>query len=137
MTSPPDRAALIAEAQRIISSGSRSFRFASRLFDRQTRERAWLLYAWCRTCDDIADGQIHGRGFSSEVEPAARIATIRRLSGAALSGGPTGQAAFDCLGVVAAECDIPARFISDHIEGFALDAEGWRPDNQDDLLLYC
>jgi hypothetical protein len=24
------------------------FRFASRPFDRTTRERVWLLYAWCR-----------------------------------------------------------------------------------------
>ena len=32
-------------AERTISEGSKSFRFASRLFDQKTRERAWLLYA--------------------------------------------------------------------------------------------
>jgi phytoene synthase len=137
MTSPPDRSELVAEAGRIISSGSRSFRFASRLFDRPTRERAWLLYAWCRACDDLADGQVLGRGFNPGTDPAERIATIRRLTAAALSGERTGQVPFDCLGVVAAECGIPDRFIADHIEGFALDADGWRPNDHDDLLLYC
>jgi 15-cis-phytoene synthase len=48
-----DRAALVAFAQESISRGSKSFRFASRLFDRTTRERVWLLYAWCRKCDDM------------------------------------------------------------------------------------
>lgn len=137
MTSPADRQHLVAEAARIISAGSKSFRFASRLFDRPTRERAWLLYAWCRACDDIADGQVLGHGARLGADPAESIATIRRLTAAALCSERTGQTAFDCLGVVAAECDIPERFIHDHIEGFALDAEGWRPANQDDLLLYC
>ena len=39
---------LVAEARRMIMGGSRSFALATRLFDRATRERAWLLYAWCR-----------------------------------------------------------------------------------------
>lgn len=137
MTSPSDRAELVAEAGRIISAGSKSFRFASRLFDRRTRDRAWLLYAWCRACDDIADGQVLGHGARPGTDPAGNIATIRRLTAAALSGERTGETAFDCLRVVTAECNIPERFVHDHIEGFALDADGWRPANQDDLLLYC
>ena len=56
----PNRPDLIAFAQQSIARGSKSFGLASKLFDRRTRERAWLLYAWCRACDDIADGQDHG-----------------------------------------------------------------------------
>src|SRR5204863_6190635 len=52
----PGRAAFVATAQEAIARGSGSFAAASRLFDRRTRERAWLLYAWCRACDDLADG---------------------------------------------------------------------------------
>ncbi|MEO0033804.1 MAG: hypothetical protein RIS94_3562, partial [Pseudomonadota bacterium] len=52
-----ERAALVAHARETIRAGSKSFAAASRLFDRTTRERAWLLYAWCRRCDDLIDGQ--------------------------------------------------------------------------------
>src|SRR3546814_18302319 len=47
----PDRAALVEDARVAIARGSKSFAMASRLFDTETRERAWLLYAWCRRCD--------------------------------------------------------------------------------------
>lgn len=114
---------------------------ASKLFDPVTRERAWLLYAWCRKCDDLADGQDHG-GEMTPAGPGApdaqrRLSTIRALTAAALRGEPTGDPAFDGFGLVAAECRIPHRFADDLIEGFALDARDWRPRTEADLLQYC
>jgi len=132
-----DRESLVAEAERIIRAGSTSFRFASRLFDQQTRERAWLLYAWCRACDDLADGQVLGHGAVPPADPEARVALARTLTERALAGERTGQRAFDALALVAEECAIPRRFIDDHLAGFALDAAGWRPATQEDLLRYC
>jgi len=132
-----DRESLVAEAERIIRTGSTSFRFASRLFDQQTRERAWLLYAWCRACDDLADGQVLGHGAVPPADPEARVALARTLTERALAGERTGQRAFDALALVAEECAIPRRFIDDHLAGFALDAAGWRPATQEDLLRYC
>ena len=61
----PDRAALVTHARDTIARGSKSFAAASRLFDRTTRERVWLLYAWCRRCDDIVDAQDHGGALAS------------------------------------------------------------------------
>ena len=55
-----NRAELVAAAGETIRHGSKSFHMASRLFDRRTRERAWLLYCWCRHCDDVCDGQALG-----------------------------------------------------------------------------
>jgi phytoene synthase len=137
MISRADRESLVAEAERIIRAGSTSFRFASRLFDQRTRERAWLLYAWCRACDDLADGQVLGHGAIPPADPEARVALARGLTDRALAGEKTGHRAFDALALVAAECAIPRRFIDDHLAGFALDAAGWRPATQDDLLRYC
>ena len=64
MTVPPvdGRDALVAAARVSIAKGSKSFAAASTLFAPAVRERAWLLYAWCRRCDDIVDGQDHGQG---------------------------------------------------------------------------
>ncbi len=110
---------------------------ASKLFDRRTRERAWLLYAWCRKCDDIADGQDHGGAMRWVADGQARLSTLRVLTDAALKGEPTGDPAFDGFGLVMRECAIPHRFAHDLLEGFALDAREWRPRSQDDMLRYC
>lgn len=128
---------LVAEAERVIRAGSTSFRFASRLFDQRTRERAWLLYAWCRACDDLTDGQVLGHGAVPPADPLERVALARALTDRALAGETTGNRAFDALALVVAECEIPRRFIEDHLAGFALDAAGWRPETQEDLLRYC
>lgn len=128
---------MVAHAAQSIARGSKSFALASKLFDRQTRERAWLLYAWCRKCDDLADGQDHGGDMAVVEDAQTRLATIRRLTNAALRGEATGDPAFDGLGVVVAECRIPHRFAYDLIDGFALDAADWRPQSENDLLQYC
>ena len=134
-----DRADLIAFAQTSIARGSKSFGLASQLFDRRTRERAWLLYAWCRACDDIADGQDHGGQLDNptDAEELARAAEVRRLTDLAYAGQPTGNPAFDCLAALNAECPLPRRFIDALLEGFDRDARGWRPRSEADLFSYC
>lgn len=137
MTAAPDRAALVEASFSIIAKGSKSFRSASRLFDRQTRERAWLLYAWCRACDDLTDGQAFGHDMKAPLDPRAAHRRILDLTERALAGEPTNVVPFDALGVVARECRIPRGAVTDHLDGFALDAQGWTPQTQDDLLRYC
>ncbi|MBO9581830.1 MAG: phytoene/squalene synthase family protein [Sphingobium sp.] len=132
-----NRNELVAHARISISRGSKSFRAASRLFDPQTRERAWLLYAWCRACDDIADGQDHGGAMSTTDDPQARLAEIETLTDHALRGIGQLPPAFQGLKVVADECRIPRRYMDDLIAGFARDAGGWRPQSEADLMDYC
>jgi phytoene synthase len=136
MTSPRSREALVAEARETIARGSQSFALASRLFDRATRERAWLLYAWCRACDDFVDGQTLGHG-RVERDAQERLAYITGLTERALAGEPLDEVPFEALRVVAGECAIPHGFVRDHLAGFAADAAGWRPETEADLLLYC
>jgi phytoene synthase len=133
----PGRAAIVATARDSIARGSKSFAAASRLFDRPTRERAWLLYAWCRRCDDLADGQDHGHDTVAVADPAARLAEITAKTEAALAGETVGDPAFDALRIVAAETALPHAFARDLIAGFALDAEEWRPRSEADLMRYC
>jgi 15-cis-phytoene synthase len=132
-----DRPALVTHARESIARGSKSFAAASRLFDHTTRERAWLLYAWCRKCDDMADGQDHGGAMTEIADPAERLAQIRKLTTDALNGKVTGDPAFDALGVVARECGLTQQMADDVIDGFALDTEGWHPRRESDLYRYC
>ncbi len=137
MSPAPNRAELLAHARQSIMRGSKSFAMASRLFDAPTRERVWLLYAWCRRCDDLADNQDHGGTLGEQAGAEARLATIYDLTAKALAGEPAGDPSFDAFGLVARECGITAAMADDVIAGFALDAADWRPRTEADLLQYC
>jgi phytoene synthase len=132
-----DRSALVSHACRSIRRGSKSFALASRLLHRATREHVWLLYAWCRACDDLADAQDHGGALGDQSGAQARLATIRRLTGAAFAGCATGNPAFDALGALARETAVTRAMAEDVVAGFALDAAGWRPTREADMLRYC
>lgn len=129
-----NRAQLVATAGETIRQGSKSFHMASRLFDRRTRERAWLLYCWCRHCDDVCDGQALGFGTD---RAQGTVAAVELLTRQVLAGERVGLLPFDALGTLLAECPVPHRYIDDHLQGFALDSDGWRPGDEADLLRYC
>ncbi|MGI9379601.1 MAG: squalene/phytoene synthase family protein, partial [Methyloligellaceae bacterium] len=52
---------LVRECQQRIRKGSKSFAGAAMLFPADIRDDTYLLYAWCRYCDDLIDGQEFGR----------------------------------------------------------------------------
>ena len=132
------REALVVLARKSIARGSKSFAAASMLFDKRTRERVHLLYAWCRRCDDIADGQEFGGTLSLDERGAKdRVEAIRILTHRALEGQPTADVAFDAFGMVAAEVGLTQEMADDVIDGFALDAAGWRPRIEADMMRYC
>ena len=128
------RAELVTAAGAAIRHGSKSFYMASRLFDRPTRERVWLLYSWCRHCDDVCDGQLLG---GERVQPQGSVARLQELTERTLAGERTGEMPFDGLGALLRDCAVPHRYVHDHLSGFALDAEGWRPTNEAELIDYC
>ena len=64
---------LMDHATDTITVGSKSFATAAKLFDPATRRSVLMLYAWCRYCDDVIDGQ--ELGFNTAARPdAARAA---------------------------------------------------------------
>lgn len=132
-----ERAALVEQARHSIARGSKSFAAASRLFDRATRERVWLLYAWCRACDDMADAQEMGGALGDQTGTGAAVAAIRDMTRAAMAGKATGNPAFDALIVLREETPISQAMLDDVIAGFDLDAAGWRPRSEADMLRYC
>ena len=132
-----DRSALVESAREIIAEGSQSFAAASRLFERTTRERAWLLYSWCRTADDMTDGQYLGHDAKPGQDMIATQSELEALTAAALDGEEPVSPPFAALRQVARETRMPRSFIHDHITGFGMDARGWRPADVAELLRYC
>jgi phytoene synthase len=128
----------LVEASRLaIKRGSKSFSAASRLFDRTTRERVWMLYAWCRRCDDLTDAQDMGGELGDQSDIAGKVELICSLTAKALAGEETGDIAFDAFGQVANEVGLTIDDAEAVIAGFQLDAEDWRPRTEADLMRYC
>src|SRR3546814_17853538 len=94
-----DAHALHGFAHDSIARGSKSFALASQLFDRETRERVWLLYAWCRAADALTDGQAHGGAMKPGPDQAAEVANNRQQTDKALAGEQTGDNAFSAHGL--------------------------------------
>ncbi|WP_075215268.1 phytoene/squalene synthase family protein [Mongoliimonas terrestris] len=125
-------------ADAVMAAGSKSFAAAARLFDPPTRQSAVLLYAWCRHCDDVIDGQVLGHGRAgAAAHPADRLARLQDLTRRALSGEPMADPAFRALQTVAATHALPHRWPLDHLEGFRMDVEGRTYRTLPDLLAYC
>jgi phytoene synthase len=129
---------LVAASRDAIARGSKSFALASRLFAPVERDRATLLYAWCRHADDVIDGQVDGFGrVEVSAAPAERLAELDARTRAALAGDGGGDLPFAALARVAAETSMPARYPLDLIEGFRSDVEERRFATFDDTLTYC
>ena len=68
---------LAAYSETTIKQGSSSFARAAMLFDADTRNSVMMLYAWCRHCDDVIDGQELGHGLQAlTVQRAPPPATL-------------------------------------------------------------
>ncbi len=129
---------VLGHARAAIARGSKSFAMASQLFDPVTRDRAMLLYAWCRHTDDVIDGQVLGEGRNDDTRPPAeRLAEVERLTEMALAGQPTGDPAYEALARVVRETGMPARYPRDLVHGFRIDMEERPFRTFDDTLAYC
>lgn len=121
-----------------IEKGSKSFAAAARLFDHETRGRAYMLYAWCRHCDDVIDEQELGfaSGITSSSTPSERLADLREKTLRATQGD-WDEPVFGALHRVVSECGIPEQHLMEHLDGFAMDVEGRQYETLEDTLSYC
>ena len=132
---------LMAHATQAIEVGSKSFAAAAKLFPPATRRAVLMLYAWCRHCDDVVDGQ--ELGFASA--PAAQVThdapfELDRLydnTRRAYEGEPMRDPAFAAFQEVALGHAIAPRYAYDHLAGFAMDVNEARYRTIDDTLRYC
>lgn len=128
---------IIDNSRTIIRRGSNSFSAAARLFDRNTRESAYMLYAWCRYCDDQIDGQKLGFGSTSCPASLDQIEKLCWQTRRALAGETMTNPVFIAFQRVMERHSIPHRYPLELLEGFAMDVEQRRYQDLEDTLLYC
>ena len=130
--------ALLEHATMTIAVGSKSFAAAARLFAPEIRRSVLMLYAWCRHCDDVVDGQ--ELGFASVAQDAgtaaAALAWLESQTRHAYAGEPMQEPAFAAFQEVALRCAILPQHAFDHLAGFAMDVREARYETLDDTLRY-
>jgi phytoene synthase len=122
-----------------IQRGSTSFAAAARLFHPRIREDAYMLYAWCRHCDDEIDGQVMGHG-AVGLDPVlarCKLAELEDKTRRAMAGEPTDDTAFAAFQRVAQRHGIAAQHPLDLLQGFRMDVEGCSYRTLQDTLLYA
>ncbi|MCH2342134.1 phytoene/squalene synthase family protein [Pseudomonas sp. NPDC047963] len=130
---------VIDHSTQAINVGSKSFAAAAKLFDERTRQSAVMLYAWCRHCDDVIDGQTlgHGQVEGDRSTGEARLAELVDLTERAYAGEPMQDPAFAAFQQVIQRHRIPLEYPLEHLAGFRMDVQDYRYQTVDDTLLYC
>lgn len=118
----------------MIRGGSKSFSAASKVFGAEKRDAAFLLYGWCRYCDDTIDSAPAG---TSEAELLARLDDLRSRTRAAMAGESDDHPVFVAFRHLAARYAIPAHYPMELLEGMAMDIRRERYATLDALTLYC
>ena len=131
--------AVVLNSRDMIRKGSRSFALASRLFDTATRDDAWMLYAWCRHCDDEIDGQQLGMTPATQPagDPAASLARLHTETRRAIAGEVVTDPVFIGLQRVVRQHAIPERHVLELLAGFEMDVADYRYRTIEETLFYC
>ncbi len=120
---------VLDHCQKMIEVGSKSFSFASKLFDKPAREAAFCLYGWCRFCDDEID-----KTTSHKKEKVERLEALTRSAYEKQENLPV---EFKALSLIADQYKIPSYYPLELIEGMKMDVEATRYETFKDLDLYC
>jgi phytoene synthase len=123
----------------IIQAGSKSFAAAAKIFNPETRASAYLLYAWCRHCDDVIDGQQLGydQGNTPNHDPSKELIKLRKQTNDALTGLLTDDPIFSALQKVISKNNIPKAYPLARLDGFEMDVHRRSYQTIDDTLNYC
>ncbi len=129
---------ITAHGHASIKKGSKSFALASRVLPPLLRDDASMLYAWCRYCDDVIDGQEMGHGQIADYKAGQgeRLTKLTRQTHDALAGKPTDDPIFAGLARVFSAHDIPHIHADELLKGFQMDAEDRVYETVDDILDY-
>lgn len=117
--------------QEIIQKNSKTFFWASLFFSKTQRIDAWRLYSWCRYVDDSIDSA------KTASEAQQNLETVRDLTKRALLGEENLACPFAELAKLKKAHRFPDKWALDLVRGLAMDAQGFRPQDESELKDYC
>lgn len=117
----------IAVCEAITADHSRSFYLASGLLPAEKRRAMRVLYAFCRTADNLADGDVD--------QPEARLLELRRAIAAQRVS--SADAVLTAWSDIHARYHIPLCYAGQLLDGVERDLVQWRYRTFEDLSIYC
>jgi phytoene synthase len=120
----------IQKCDEIIRHHSKSFSLASRLLPAGVRERAVVVYAWCRRADDAVD-------LAPDGEQSKALSRLRNELEGVYTGRPLDDPVLSVFQQVVGECGIHRSYAEDLLAGMEMDVEGVRYDDMATFLKYC
>ncbi|MFN7729802.1 MAG: phytoene/squalene synthase family protein [Bdellovibrio sp.] len=125
-------AQLIHFSREQIRKGSKSFAAASFFLSEKEKSGAWLLYSWCRHCDDEID---HAQSPEEAVQKLLRLReqTLLAFANTQVMDSPQ----FEGLRLLFQATGLPVQYPLDLLRGMQMDVEGYWGRSEDELLDYC
>ena len=125
----PDLKSAYAHCQRVARTEATNFYYAFRTLPRDKRNGIYAAYAFCRDCDDIADGPL-----SSE----NKRVLLRKIRADLLSMKTATQSpVFNALNDTVKKFQIPIQYLEDIVDGVEMDLVNTRYKTFEDLKEYC
>lgn len=125
--------------RRVIEAGSKSFARAASLLNPTIRAGAYQLYAYCRYCDDVIDGQTmgHAQQLPDQATQELRLAELRALTARALRGEAVEGIEYRAIARVVEQHGIPERHVTEFLDGMGMDVTGRRYRSFEEMQVYC
>lgn len=120
----------IRRCREIISRHSRSFALASQVFPPLCRDRAAVIYTWCRYADDAIDRA------PRHAQPRALAHLCTQLA-ELYQGREQTDITLEAFRQVIGICQIPREYPAELLAGMEMDVVGTDYSTMDLLLLYC
>jgi phytoene synthase len=121
--------ASVTTGRAAIAHHSKSFALAARLLPRAVRDRASIVYAWCRRADDAVD--------APGADAGAAVLRLGHELSRIYAGERCGDPILDGFAAIVRETGIPRRYPAELLAGMAMDASGQRYHTERDLRRYC
>ncbi|UOF00048.1 phytoene/squalene synthase family protein [Bdellovibrio reynosensis] len=120
------------DSKTVIATGSKSFYFASLFFTKKNKLDCWILYRWCRYCDDQIDQAVN----QEAAKDVLQLLTTNTEQ-AYIVPGKDDQSLFTEVAAVFRQHQIPFEYPQSLLAGFAMDVENRRYQSLQDLELYA
>lgn len=117
--------------QNYAQSHSENFSIASFFIPKGLRQDFYVLYAYCRYCDDLADEQ------ASSEQSLAALKDWRKQLGQGLEGGPTSSPILTAIVDTVKRRNLATKPLYDLLDAFQRDQIQNRYYDSADLLTYC
>ena len=119
-----------SHCQRVTRENARNFYYTFRPMPHEKRRAMYAVYAYCRLCDDIADG---------ELPLEAKYRGFERVRRNLQACEPSGEDApmYRALHDTARRFDIPYRYFEEILQGVEMDMVKSRFASFDELREYC